>query len=271
MFTDIADLRDFYETPLGRTAKRLLRQRVQQVWPDVTGMTVLGLGYAVPLLRPWEQQAGRIIALMPAQQGVVHWPREGPYRAVLADEAALPLPDCSVDRIVLMHSVECTESLRPMLEECWRVLAGTGRLLVIVPSRRSIWSRFEATPFGAGHPYSARQLRNLLTSLQFTPLRLERALYVPPLNNRFALRAATTLEGFGYRWCYRLAGVLIVEACKQVYAVRPAARRRLAPARILPVPQLVPQAGAVHHERLDAALSPQTPAGFDLHRSNDAG
>lgn len=245
MFTDIADLRNFYETPLGRTAKRLLRERVQYLWPSMTGMTVLGIGYAVPLLRPWEQQAGQLIALMPAQQGVVHWPREGPYRAVLADEVALPLPDCSVDRIVLLHALECTESLRPMLEECWRVLSGTGRLLVIAPSRRGIWSRFEATPFGAGHPYSARQLRNLLTSLQFTPLRMERALYVPPSNNRFVLRAAAALERFGYRWCHRLAGVLMVEACKQVYAVRPVMRRKLAPARILPMPQLIPQPGAV--------------------------
>jgi SAM-dependent methyltransferase len=256
MFNDIADLRNFYETPMGRTAKRLLRARVQAMWPSMTGMTVLGLGYAAPLLRPWEQQAGRLIALMPAQQGVVQWPMEGPYRTVLADETALPLPDCSVDRIVLLHALECTESLRPMLEECWRVLAGTGRLLVIAPSRRGLWSRLEATPFGTGHPYSARQLRNLLTGTQFTPLRMERALYFPPMNNRFVLHAAGSIERFGYRWCYRLAGVLMVEACKQVYAVRPSARRRLAPARILQVPQLTPQPGAVRQELLQKPSLP---------------
>jgi SAM-dependent methyltransferase len=241
MFTDISDLRDFYETGLGRTVKRLLRWRVQQLWPDVTGMTVLGVGYAVPLLRPWEQQAANLIALMPAQQGIVHWPREGPYRAVLADEAALPFADCSMDRIILMHALECTESLRAMLEECWRVLAGTGRLLVIVPNRRGVWARLDSTPFGMGHPYSARQLRAVLTTARFTPLRVERALYLPPIDSRFLLRAAATFEGIGARCCPRLAGVVMVEACKQVYAIRPNAQRQRLPVRILPIPQLVPQ------------------------------
>lgn len=233
MFNDIAELRDFYETGLGRTVKRLLRYRVAQLWPDVTGMTVAGIGYAVPLLRPWKDQARRTIALMPAQQGVIHWPHEGPFRTLLADEAALPFPDASIDRLVLLHALECSESLRQMLEECWRVLAGTGRLLVIAPNRRSVWARVEGTPFGTGHPYSVRQLRHLLGQHHFTQMRTERALYLPPLNSPFLLQAAGGLEGFGHRWCNRLSGVVMVEACKQVYAIRPQGKRQFSPARIL--------------------------------------
>ena len=51
---DIIDLREFYANPLGWAVRRLLRQRLRDFWPDVKGMTVLGLGYATPYLRIFE-------------------------------------------------------------------------------------------------------------------------------------------------------------------------------------------------------------------------
>ena len=76
MWSDVVDLRDFYESRLGQVARRLLRRRIRQTWPDLRGETVLGLGYASPFMRQFIGEAGRVIALMPAQQGVLHWPPE---------------------------------------------------------------------------------------------------------------------------------------------------------------------------------------------------
>ena len=64
----------------------------------------------------------------------------------------LPLPDLSMDRIVVVHGLEYSENLRGFLREMWRVLSDGGRLLVVVPNRRSIWARADHTPFGHGHP-----------------------------------------------------------------------------------------------------------------------
>jgi SAM-dependent methyltransferase len=220
MWSDVVDLRDFYETRLGQVARHLLRRRIRQTWPDLRGEAVLGLGYASPFLRQFTNEAGRLVALMPAQQGVLHWPPEGPNATALVDETDLPLPDASMDRVLLAHAVECSEHLRDMLKEVWRVMAGNGRLLVVAPNRRGIWARTDRTPFGSGHPFSPNQLSRLLRDNGFTPVAVGRALYFPPTNSRWLLSSAPTLERIGDRFFQRFAGAVLIEARKQIYAVR---------------------------------------------------
>ena len=191
MWSDVVDLRDFYETRLGQVARHLLRRRIRQIWPDLRGETVLGLGYATPLLRQFIVEADRVFALMPAQQGVLHWPPEGPNATALVDETDLPIPDAAIDRVLLVHAVECSEYLRDMLKEVWRVMAGNGRLLVVAPNRRGIWARTDRTPFGSGHPFSPSQLSGSCATMASPQSALNRALYLPPTNSRnaAALRA----------------------------------------------------------------------------------
>ena len=55
-----------------------------------------------------------------------------------------------------------------MMREAWRVLADSGRLIVVVPNRRGIWARFEQrSPFGHGHPYSQGQIKRLMRDSLF--------------------------------------------------------------------------------------------------------
>jgi hypothetical protein len=42
---------EFYATAHGAVALRLVRERLIQLWPDVSGLTVLGLGQAAPYLQ----------------------------------------------------------------------------------------------------------------------------------------------------------------------------------------------------------------------------
>jgi hypothetical protein len=68
----------------------------------------------------------------------------------------------------------------------------------------------------------------------FSPLRSASALYIPPSASRIMLRFAGAWEGLGERWGLPFAGVVLVEASKQVYAANPEraarrARRRLRP------------------------------------------
>jgi SAM-dependent methyltransferase len=190
MWNDVLDLEEFYGSTLGQTTARLLRARLREVWPSVRGENVLGLGYATPLLRPFVEEAQRVLAFMPAPQGVTRWPREGRNLATLVDEMDLPLPDRSVDRVLLVHAVECTEQLRPMLREIWRVMADGGRLIVVAPTRAGFWSQVDRSPFYQGHPYSTGQLAALLRANMFAPLRQTRALYMPPTRSRLAMRMA---------------------------------------------------------------------------------
>lgn len=218
MWTDVVDLRDFYETHLGQVARRLIRRRLREIWPDVRGERLLGLGYATPYMRAYLDQAERVIAGMPAQQGVLHWPLDGPGKVALVEETRLPFPDLAFDKVLIVHGLEYSEALRPMLREVWRVLSESGRLIVVVPNRRGLWARFERTPFGHGRPYSASQLSRLLRDTMFTPLRSEPALYVPPSRWRFLRRGAAAWERIGARWLPPIAGVVVVEAKKEIYA-----------------------------------------------------
>ena len=85
MWIDAIDLRDFYATTLGRVARRAVRGRVRDFWPDTRGMRVLGIGYATPYLIPFRGEAERVTAAMPAAQGVLAWPGEGAGLSTLCD------------------------------------------------------------------------------------------------------------------------------------------------------------------------------------------
>jgi len=233
MWSDVIDLNEFYRSRLGQVARRLITRRIRALWPNVHGLSVLGLGYATPYLRAFREEAERVMAVMPAPQGVMHWPENDPGLVCLADETELPFPDLSIDRLLMVHAVESSESLRVMMREAWRVLSDSGRLIVVVPNRRGIWARFEQrSPFGHGHPYSQGQIKRLLRESLFAPTAQERALFVPPSQKRIVLQSAQAFERAGNRWFQAVSGVLIIEASKQLYAgtavkAKAPARRRL--------------------------------------------
>lgn len=218
MHLDVTDLRDFYARPLGQIARRVLARRIRERWPSVGGQTMIGLGFASPFLGAFRGEARRIGALMPASQGAMIWPPNGDTMSVLVDEERLPLPDNSVDRLLCVHCLEVAERIRPLLREIWRVLAPDGRLLMIVPSRRSMWARRDNTPFGHGRPYSRGQLEKLLADALFTPINWTHALHMPPIERRFILRSASSFERLGARVTPTFGGVIIVEAKKEVMA-----------------------------------------------------
>lgn len=234
MSLDVVDLRDFYASPLGSTVRRLLAHRVRGRWRRAQGITVVGLGYASPYLGSFRGEAACIAALMPAHQGAVVWPPTGPVHTVLTEGHALPLADNSIDCLLAVHCLETSDGVRPLLREVWRVLKPEGRLLAIVPNRRSVWARLERTPFGHGHPYSRGQLEQLLRDALFEPIEWGYALFMPPIQRQLFLRSAVAWERMGQRLGSTLAGVFIVEARKETMApvggLSAARARRLAEA-----------------------------------------
>lgn len=236
MSLDVVDLREFYISPLGRLARRLLREKLTQIWPSLTGETLVALGYGTPLLRPWLGQAARIMAMMPDAQGVAYWPREGPNVSCLADLTKLPLPDCSVDKVILLHALEPALNPEVVMDEVWRILKPNGQALVVVPNRRGLWAHSDATPFGSGQPYSKSQLKSLLRKQGFLTERSWYALFTPPSSSRLAMVIASLLEKYGPRLCPAFGGVLVMEASKQIYAPTMVKAKGIGRRLILPMP-----------------------------------
>lgn len=218
MWLDVVDLRDFYASPLGLVTRRLVRRRLRRVWPDVRGQRILGVGFATPFLRPFMNEAERVVSVMPASQGVLAWPDSAPGLVVLSEDTVLPFPDRCFDRILLAHSLEQCERSRALMREVWRVLTDGGRLIVMTPNRQGLWARLERTPFASGRPYSRTQLRGTLRDTLFTPLRAEGALFLPPVKARLVHAWAGPLEEVGARWFPHFGGVVLIEAAKQIYA-----------------------------------------------------
>jgi SAM-dependent methyltransferase len=225
MYLDVVDLRAFYAERLGAVARRLIAERLKSHWPSVAGDRLLGVGFATPYLADFAKEAERTIAFMPAVQGVVNWPPQGRNAAALVADDALPLPDASIDRVLAVHSLEMAENAREQLREIWRVLAPGGRAIIVVPNRRGIWARVETTPFGYGRPFGRGQLTALLRDCMFSPLAWSEALAVPPIAQRPWLRTGATWERFGTALWPGFAGVIIVEATKQLYQGIPARQR----------------------------------------------
>jgi SAM-dependent methyltransferase len=244
MALDVVDLRSFYASPLGEVTRRLVGRLVRQRFDACFGHSMLGIGYATPYLDIYRNEAVRVLAFMPAEQGVVNWPSNGHSASALVDTAAIPLPDGCIDRVLLIHALEITEHPRDLLAEVWRVLTPGGRVIAVAPSRAGLWARLDSTPFGHGQPFSRSQLRDLMRETLFSPTHWSEALYVPPFGRGLFLRSAPAFERIGAQLALPGAGVLVVEATKQLY--RPIGVRRVA-RRLAPAlqPVLAPQPASV--------------------------
>jgi len=241
MHTDIVDLREFYLSPLGQTAQRLLRERLRAIWPSLRGEKVLALGYGTPLLRPFLAEANVLLSMMPFEQGVAYWPREGPNLSSLVDASSLPLPDNSVDRVILFHALEGSQEPQNMMREIFRVLKSGGRALVIVPNRRGFWAHSDRTPFGSGQPYSSFQIKDTLRDHGFLVDRMWRALFLPPSQIRLILSLADVIEKAGGKLFPGFGGLLVLEAGKQLYAPLLTKARKISNRMVLPLPLPVPE------------------------------
>lgn len=216
MQLDAGELSQFYETALGRAARRAITRRIREFWPQCTGLRLCGYGFAPPYLKSFLSEAERVVALMPSRTGVVAWPAGRPL-TVLGEEDALPFADAVFDRILVVHGLEGADAARLLLRQLWRVLAPEGRILLVTPNRASLWAQLESSPFACGRPFHRSELAGLLTDTLFEPVRWDRALYLPPFAGRRLATLGNGVENLGRRLFPGISGVHLVEASKSLY------------------------------------------------------
>ena len=225
---DVVSLRQFYASPFGENARALIAASLHALWPSAKEDALLGIGFATPYLDDYLGRGMFVAACMPAKQGAAYWPPSKDNLVLLAHESELPFAENSMNRVLLVHSVENSEQLSWMMQEIWRVLTPGGRVLAIVPNRMGFWARSSRSPFGYGRPFSLAQMRDLMSEHQFTPTRSRPALFLPPTHSQLLWRIARKIEAVGHMFFPFIGGVWLVEAEKQVYASirQPALSRR---------------------------------------------
>ena len=234
---DVIALKEFYNSPLGRTAYRNISRCIKSFWEDSKDNNILGIGFATPYLAPLLTKSKTIFACMPAAQGVIQWPAHAPNLSLLSDESELPFADNSMQRVLVAHALENSENTRQMMAEIWRVLTPSGRLLVIVPNRRGIWARSPKSPFAHGQPFTYWQLRQLFSKNSFTPVSEGSALFFPPSERKYILRSSYAWEIIGRNFFPGFGGIIMMEAEKQIYAPTLQKVRNVSRVEYVPVAQ----------------------------------
>lgn len=218
MWTDVVDLQNFYAAPLGDVVRQRLQLCVRSTWPRMPGLRLGGYGFASAYLTTYLQEARSTVSLMPSAQGATPWPESQDNRVCMVAEDNFPLPDRSLDRLLVVHALEHATRPAGLLREAWRVLDAEGRLLLIVPNRRGLWARADGTPFGWGQPFSRAQVTRLLNDMLFEQLNSDRALFLPPTNRLWLQRSAPAWERVGQRCFPRFGGLIVIEARKRLIA-----------------------------------------------------
>lgn len=205
MAIDILELESFYRTPLGALCVRQISAALNRL-PSPIDAVDFALGYGTPFLG----QTGTL--LMPAQQGTV----QSAQPTVLVDEFNLPLRDRSLSTLLAIHFLEHSRDGEQALREVWRVLRPEGRLILVVPNRRGVWSGGDRTPFGAGHPYSRGQLRRIAQMTGFVSVMMTTALHFPPSQRLIPM--VSMIEPVWRLLLSEFSGLLLVELIKRVPA-----------------------------------------------------
>lgn len=212
------DIKAFYTSRIGRIVRRVMQERIREVWPDLHGLRVMGYGYPVPYMRMFMEEAERIFTVMPAAQGAHPWPHDHKNMVAVAEETEIPIETSSVDRILMMHALEYSSQMHHNLAEMYRILKPNGRILMIVPNRAGMWAHAEWSPMGQGTPYSVSQLTHYLRENKFIQERVEEALFMPPYKLSMIMKSAGMFENLGKTFMPFVAGLHMVEASKQIYA-----------------------------------------------------
>ena len=224
MRLDVNELKEFYSsTELGSITKQLINKVLDPKIHTDTGSLTIGFGFACPFLeRKIENNESKdYLLLMPSEQGVVSWPEESKSMSALVDEVSWPVNTSSADLILMSHGLEVSDNQDLLLQEVFRVLKDSGKLVILVPNRTGFWARSDSTPFGYGKPYSISQLTALLRKNQFQVDNITPSLYGFPAKRGYWLKSLLLWEKLGKKLnSFFLGGLLVVEARKDVYAVK---------------------------------------------------
>ena len=214
----VTDTDNFYQSAFGQHISGLLSREIElcdREWmAPAASLVRLAIGYPFCIKGLWPVSA----TLMPAEVGALSWPDEDGASVACIDEGQWPIESEFADRLLICHALEHSGDALGLLTEAHRVLAGNGRVIIIVPNRRGFWARSERNPFGHGTPFSRRQLCRLLEQAGFQPVQRRYALFVPPFADSLPRRLQMRIDSLGRILWGVLGGVLMVEAVKVVYA-----------------------------------------------------
>ena len=180
MSWDVTDTDNYYRTPEGVLVADILAADLNHQYSSGRMRTLadtedqLAVGYPFPLYFP-DQPLPPVFML--AETGVLAWIRGKDVITACVDSESFPCATEVFEQVFVSHALEYVANKAGFLAETWRCLKGEGKLVMIVPHRRSLWALSDKTPFGQGTPFSRRQLKFILEQAGFEQIQIKHSLY----------------------------------------------------------------------------------------------
>ena len=259
MNSEIIGLTDWLKTPLGAYLLAWERTHFDQAVSDIFGYHALQLGLPELDTLQANRMPHKWLALpsmpvrpikLPAQGYPVHGTApdsvSSPRAALLADSAALPFPENSLDLVALPHTLELGSDSHSALREVARVLVPEGRVVISGFNPASLWvlrqrrSRFYQR-FGhaklflpnTGEYIGYWRLRDWLRLLNFEVESAHFGCYRPAFGSQQWLDRFDWMDTVGERWWPIFGAGYFLVAVKRVRGMRllePAWKTRKSPA-----------------------------------------
>jgi SAM-dependent methyltransferase len=217
MSVDVIDLKEFYQASVSSNIRPIFQEILRKLRINSGNSKALFVGFGAPYA---DASKSEFLAML-AHVGVLAWPDSKNNRALLTYEGEWPFTDHMFDEIIIIHGLEYAQNAGNVLKECYRSLRPEGRLVVIVPNRRSIWVRSDKTPLGFGQPYTLTQLSSILKKYDFIPIDVARGLYTLPSRSWMGNVWSWIFELIASKTLQKFSGLVGVTAIKRVYAGMP--------------------------------------------------
>jgi hypothetical protein len=156
VYMSTSQIDNWYKRAFGQKVRAQLSPYVRDCIDAKILNVVVGAGKAY--LKPKDP----VLMFNLGPQGTSLWGT--PNKTALMYEDAWPLPDCSVDRLILIHSLEFTQDPKAFLAEAHRVLTHHGLMMVFWPR---VWASYGEDARIVGKNFSLFTMRQMLVGADF--------------------------------------------------------------------------------------------------------
>ncbi|MEN0038463.1 MAG: methyltransferase domain-containing protein [Cellvibrio sp.] len=200
MRESIADLTEWFESPLGNALLKEEKEAVADGLQTVFGYHLLQLGVSGRIDLTEESRISHRFVLHPQVE-------QNQRLSALVDFNHLPLGSESIDAVVLHHSLDYSQSPHHLLRETTRILIPRGHIIVVGFNPWSPWGICTslARIFKSKARWRFQYLRlgrllDWLTLLDMEPVAIYKGFFRPPLPQENAIKHLQWIE----RWSKRL-------------------------------------------------------------------
>ncbi len=214
-------LREWFETPLGRSLQAFEVNALRAVLPGLFGTVAVQLGRLgrLDMLDASVAPTRVVLDVLAAAGG------EDPVVRGLPEQ--LPFLPGSVDLVLLPHTLDFSDDPHRVLREVECVLAPQGHAVVLGFNPLSLWGlkralacRPRPVPW-SGHFFRLARIKDWLALLGFECVQGRMLYYRPPLAREGVMDRLHFLDKMGDRWWPLAAAVYLLVARKRVLGVTP--------------------------------------------------